>query len=44
MSKNEENSIEDKVSRKTGGLTHTKDSLDGIKSDHEYQMMVQRQY
>ena len=40
MAKNEEQSIEDRVERKTNGLENTAGTLDGIKRDHEYQMMV----
>ena len=44
MAKNEEQSIEDRLERKTNGLENTAGTLDGIKRDHEYQMMVQRSY
>jgi len=44
QAKNEENNIEDKVMRKTNGLTGTKDKLDEIKDTHDYKLMVQRQY
>ena len=44
QSKIEENAIEDRVMRKTNGLERTRETLDGIKDTHEYQMMVQRQY
>jgi len=30
--------------RKTNGLNSTKETLDGIKDTHEYQLMVQRSY
>ena len=40
MAKNEEQSIEDRLERKTNGLENTAGTLDGIKRDHEYQMMV----
>ena len=44
MAKNEENSIEDRVFRKTGGLTQTKDDLDDKANTHAYALMTQRQY
>ena len=44
QAKTEENSIEDSIFRKTNGLSYTRETLDGIKDTHEYQMMVQRSY
>ena len=44
QAKTEENSIEDSIFRKTNGLQYTRETLDGIKDTHEYQMMVQRSY
>ena len=34
MAKNEEQSIEDRLERKTNGLENTAGTLDGIKRDH----------
>ena len=44
QAKNDESNIEESIANTTNGLTNTKDTLDGIKDTHEYQMMVQRSY